>query len=55
MLQLYALGVGYVESDHASTLSDLTPGMPWTVPVSSSLVVHPQGRLPTPGCPHGRR
>jgi glyoxylase-like metal-dependent hydrolase (beta-lactamase superfamily II) len=26
-------------------LSDLTPGLPWTVPVSSYLVVHPQGRL----------
>ncbi len=45
MVQIYALCVGYLELDRASMLSDLTPGMPWTVPVSSYLVVHPQGRL----------
>src|ERR671924_1197190 len=45
MVQIYALGVGYLELDRASMLSDLTPGTPWTVPVSSCLVVHPQGRL----------
>ena len=45
MVQIYALCVGYLELDRASMLSDLTPGSPWTVPVSSYLVVHPQGRL----------
>src|SRR5438093_526075 len=45
MVQMYALCVGYLELDRASMLSDLTPGMPWTVPVSSYLVVHTQGRL----------
>jgi hypothetical protein len=45
MVQIYALCVGYLELDRASMLSDLTPGIPWTVPVSSYLVVHPQGRL----------
>src|SRR6266436_1022915 len=45
MVQIYALCVGYLELDRASMLSDLTPGTPWTVPVSSYLVVHPQGRL----------
>ena len=45
MVQIYALCVGYLELDRASMLSDLTPGIPWTVPVSSYLVVHPRGRL----------
>ncbi|MBM3226032.1 MAG: N-acyl homoserine lactonase family protein [Candidatus Tectomicrobia bacterium] len=45
MLQIYALCVGYLELDRASMLSDLPSGTPWTVPVSSYLVVHPQGRL----------
>jgi len=45
MVQIYALCVGYLELDRASMLSDLPPDMPWTVPVSSYLVVHPQGRL----------
>lgn len=45
MVHIYALGVGYLELDRASMLSDLPPGMPWTVPVSSYLVVHPEGRL----------
>jgi hypothetical protein len=45
MVQIYALCVGYLELDRASMLSDLAPGIPWTVPVSSYLVVHPQGRL----------
>src|SRR5574341_25448 len=45
MLQIYAVCVGYLELDRASMLSDLPPGSPWTVPVSSYLVVHPQGRL----------
>jgi glyoxylase-like metal-dependent hydrolase (beta-lactamase superfamily II) len=31
--------------DRASMLSDLTPGQPWTIPVASYLIVHPQGRL----------
>ncbi|MGE3539476.1 MAG: N-acyl homoserine lactonase family protein [Candidatus Tectimicrobiota bacterium] len=45
MLHIYALCVGYLELDRASMLADLQPGSPWTVPVSSYLVVHPQGRL----------
>lgn len=45
MLQIYALCGGYLELDRASMLADLPPGSPWTVPVSSYLVVHPQGRL----------
>lgn len=45
MLHIYALCGGYLELDRASMVSDLTPGQPWTVPVSSYLVVHPQGRL----------
>lgn len=45
MVQIYALCVGYLELDRASMLSDLPSGSPWTVPVSSYLVVHPQGRL----------
>lgn len=45
MLEIYALCGGYLELDRASMLSDLPPGQPWTVPVSSYLVVHPQGRL----------
>ncbi len=45
MLHIYALCGGYLELDRASMLADLQPGQPWTVPVSSYLVVHPQGRL----------
>lgn len=45
MLQIYALCGGYLELDRASMVSDLAPGQPWTVPVSSYLVVHPRGRL----------
>src|SRR5438874_4162004 len=45
MIHVYALCTGYIELDRASMVSDLSPGQPWTVPVSSVLVDHPSGRL----------
>src|SRR5438128_9469257 len=45
MISVYALCTGYIELDRASMLSDLEPGQPWTVPVTSFLVDHPRGRL----------
>ncbi len=45
MIHVYALCTGYIELDRASMVSDLTPGQPWTVPVTSFLVDHPRGRL----------
>src|SRR2546421_11690410 len=45
MISVYALCTGYIELDRASMVSDLAPGQPWTVPVSSFLVDHPRGRL----------
>jgi hypothetical protein len=41
VMRVYALCTGYIELDRASMLSDLAPGQPWTVPVSSFLVDHP--------------
>ena len=38
MINVYALCTGYIELDRASMVSDLTPGQPWTVPVTSFLV-----------------
>src|SRR5262245_54765479 len=45
MVHVYALCTGYIELDRASMVSDLTSSQPWTVPVVSFLVDHPQGRL----------
>ena len=45
MIKIFALCTGYIELDRASMVSDLTPGQPWTVPVTSFLVDHPRGRL----------
>ena len=45
MIHVYALCTGFIELDRASMVSDLAPGQPWTVPVSSFLVDHPRGRL----------
>lgn len=45
MVHIYALCGGYLELDRASMLADLAPGQPWTVPVTSYLVIHPRGRL----------
>src|SRR5437773_4009036 len=45
MIKIFALCTGYIELDRASMVSDLTPGQPWTVPVSSFLVSHPSGKL----------
>ena len=45
MITVFALCTGYIELDRASMVSDLAPGQPWTVPVVSFLVDHPQGRL----------
>ena len=45
MIKVFALCTGYIELDRASMVSDLTPGQPWTVPVTSFLVDHPRGRL----------
>src|SRR5436853_6476894 len=45
MISVYALCTGYIELERASMLSDLAPGQPWTVPVTSFLVDHPRGRL----------
>ena len=45
MINVYALGTGYIELDRASMVSDLEPGQPWTVPVTSFLVSHPSGKL----------
>ncbi|HEX3175714.1 MAG TPA: N-acyl homoserine lactonase family protein [Methylomirabilota bacterium] len=45
MIRVVALCTGYIELDRASMLSDLAPGQPWTVPVTSYLVTHPRGRL----------
>ena len=45
MINVYALCTGYIELDRASMLSDLAPGQPWTVPVTSFLVDHPRGKL----------
>jgi glyoxylase-like metal-dependent hydrolase (beta-lactamase superfamily II) len=45
MIKVYALCTGYIELDRASMVSDLAPGQPWTVPVTSFLVDHPRGRL----------
>ena len=44
-MRVYALCTGYIELDRASMVSDLKPGQPWTVPVTSFLVDHPRGRL----------
>src|SRR4051812_31959945 len=45
MIQVYALCTGAIELDRASMVSDLAPGQPWTVPVVSFLVSHPNGKL----------
>ena len=45
MIRVHALCTGYIELDHASMVSDLAPGQPWTVPVLSFVVTHPRGRL----------
>jgi N-acyl homoserine lactone hydrolase len=45
VLSVFALCSGYIELDRASMLDDLAAGQPWTVPVTSFLVVHPRGRL----------
>jgi glyoxylase-like metal-dependent hydrolase (beta-lactamase superfamily II) len=45
VIRVYALCTGYIELDRASMLSDLAPGQPWTVPVTSFLVDHPRGKL----------
>ena len=45
MINVYALGTGSIELDRASMVSDLEPGHPWTVPVTSFLVSHPSGKL----------
>ena len=45
VLSVFALCGGYIELDRASMLDDLAAGQPWTVPVTSFLVVHPRGRL----------
>ena len=45
VINVYALGTGYIELDRASMVSDLEPGQPWTVPVTSFLVSHPSGKL----------
>src|SRR2546425_1259022 len=44
-MHVYVLCTGYIELDRASMVSDLKPGQPWTVPVTSFLVDHPRGRL----------
>src|SRR5258706_9488880 len=44
-MRVYALCTGYIELDRASMVSDLEPGQPWTVPVTSFLVSHPSGKL----------
>src|SRR4030095_8310823 len=44
-MHVFALCTGYIELDRASMVSDLAPGQPWTVPVTSFLVDHPRGRL----------
>jgi glyoxylase-like metal-dependent hydrolase (beta-lactamase superfamily II) len=44
-MRVYALCTGYIELDRTSMVSDLKPGQPWTVPVTSFLVDHPHGRL----------
>src|SRR5256885_9165124 len=44
-MRVYALCTGYIELDRASMVSDLKPGQPWTVPVTSFLVSHPSGKL----------
>src|SRR4029450_4042706 len=43
-MRVYALCTGSIELDRASMVSDLKPGQPWTVPVTSFLVDHPSGR-----------
>ena len=45
VINVYALCTGYIELDRASMVSDLAPGQPWTVPVTSFLVSHPSGKL----------
>jgi N-acyl homoserine lactone hydrolase len=45
VISVFALCSGYLELDRASMLDDLPAGQPWTVPVMSFLVAHPQGRL----------
>ena len=52
MINVYALGTGYIELDRASMVSDLEPGQPWTVPVTSFLVSHPSGKLLFDTCVH---
>src|SRR2546428_12016956 len=44
-MHVYVLCTAYIELDRASMVSDLKPGQPWTVPVTSFLVDHPRGRL----------
>ncbi|MGH7373191.1 MAG: N-acyl homoserine lactonase family protein [Candidatus Rokuibacteriota bacterium] len=45
VISVFALCSGYIELDRASMLEDLSAGQPWTVPVTSFLVVHSRGRL----------
>jgi hypothetical protein len=45
MIKIFALCTGSIELDRARMVSDLSPGPPWTVPVTSFLVDHPRGRL----------
>jgi N-acyl homoserine lactone hydrolase len=44
MLQIYALCGGYLEMNRASMLPDGAES-PWTIPVPSYLVAHPQGHV----------
>jgi N-acyl homoserine lactone hydrolase len=45
MMQIYALCCGYLESDRSVFFPDNAPGTRMTIPVSSYLLIHPQGRV----------
>lgn len=44
MVEIYALCVGQLAMDQSSFFADTAAGTQWTIPVSSYLIVHPQGR-----------
>jgi N-acyl homoserine lactone hydrolase len=44
-MQIYALCCGYLEFDRSVFFPDNAPGTRMTIPVSSYLLIHPQGRV----------
>jgi len=52
MMQIYALCCGYLEFDRHVFFPDRAPGTRMTIPVSSYLLIHPNGRVLFDTCVH---